>query len=146
MSIRCDTDHNRGLKWNENWINTCSFTVCLEASTPETLSKCWHDPLTCPPVVAPPAQPPLKLPKRACVSHASVRAGGGVALRINTTAAAADTDKPQTGRKLIERESRRDMDAASASVHSASNNTSDNSTYFGKHPLNNRDCERQCTL
>ena len=75
-----------------------------------------------------------------------VRAGGGVALRINTTAAAADTDKPQTGRKLIERESRRYMDAASTSVHSASNNTRDNSTYFTKQPPNNRDCERQSTL
>lgn len=41
--------------------------------------------------------------------------GGGVALRINTTAAAADTDNPRTGRKLIEREreSHRDTDTAS---------------------------------
>lgn len=45
-----------------------------------------------------------------------VCSGGGVALRINITAAAVDSDKPQTGSTYVadqERESGRDMDAAS---------------------------------
>lgn len=35
------------------------------------------------------------------MSHVPVRRGGGVALRINITAAAADRDKPQTGRRDV---------------------------------------------
>lgn len=39
-----------------------------------------------------------------------VQSGGGVALRINITAAAADTDKPQTGRRdVVETDHREKM-------------------------------------
>lgn len=44
-----------------------------------------------------PPQPIVKVPTRACV----LRGGGGVALRINSTAAASDTDKPQTGSRNV---------------------------------------------
>lgn len=80
-----------------------------------------------------PDHPLIKLPTRPHVLRVCVQIGGGVALRINITAAAADTYKPQTGRSDAVETDHRERNVIDTDLTSKIHDPRYNNTFSSHH-------------